>query len=130
MLKALELFVASDQDAILQQYYAQLGRVSDVVKKIPGVTTSYDFNPEQIANHTVSLKISWDPNKISLTSKQVREQLAATRPRSIRMGGNGDDEKNPTNPTVGLTAWQLQSGDEMIIASRLSEILQSAPTAS
>ena len=131
MLKALELFVASDQDAILKQYYAQLGQVSDVVTRIPGVTTSYDFNPEQIANHTVSLRISWDPSKISLTTKQVMQQLAASRPRSIRMGGNGDDEtKKPKNPTVELTPWQLQPGDEMIIANRLSEILRSAPSAS
>ena len=130
MLKALELFVASDQDAILKQYYAQLGRISDVVTKIPGVKTSYDFNPKQIANHTVSLKISWDPDKISLTTKQVMQQLAATRPRSIRMGDNGDDEKKSKNSAVEVTAWQMQSGDELIIANRLSEILQSAPSAS
>jgi L-seryl-tRNA(Ser) seleniumtransferase len=130
MLKALEIFVASDQDAILKQYYAQLGRISDVVAKIPGVKTSYDFNPKQIANHTVSLRISWDPSKISLTTKQVMQQLAATRPRSIRVGGNGDDEKKPKNPTVEVTAWQMQAGDEMIIANRIAEILQSPPTAS
>ncbi len=131
MLKALEIFVASDQDAILKQFYAQLGRISDVVAKIPGVTTSYDFNPKQIANHTVSLRISWDPSKISLTTKDVMKQLVATRPRSIRVGGNGDDDaQRPTNPTVEVTAWQLQAGDELIIASRLSEILQSAPSAS
>ena len=129
MLKALEIFVASDQDAILRQYYAQLGRISDAVKNIPGVKTSYDFNPKQIANHTVSLRISWDPNKISLTTKQVMQQLAASRPRSIRVGGNGDDEKKSKNPTVEVTAWQMQSGDELIIANRLSEILQSAPAA-
>jgi L-seryl-tRNA(Ser) seleniumtransferase len=130
MLKALEIFVASDQDATLKQYYVQLGRISDVVAKIPGVKTSYDFNPNQIANHTVSLRISWDPGKISLTPKQVMQQLAATRPRSIRVGGSDDDEKTPKNPTVEVTAWQMQSGDEMIIANRLSEILQSAPIAS
>jgi L-seryl-tRNA(Ser) seleniumtransferase len=131
MLKALELFVASDQDAILKQYYVQLGHVSNVVTKISGVSTSYDFNPKQIANHTVSLRISWDSSKISLTTKQVMQQLAASRPRSIRMGGNGDDDvKKPKNPTVELTAWQLQPGDEMIIANRLSEILQSAPSVS
>jgi L-seryl-tRNA(Ser) seleniumtransferase len=130
MLKALEIFVASDQDAILKQYYAQLGRISDVVTKVPGVTTSYDFNPNQIANHTVSLRISWDPSKISLTTKQVMHQLAATRPRSIRVGGNGDDDaKKPQNPTIEVTAWQMQAGDEMIIANRVSEILQSPPTA-
>jgi L-seryl-tRNA(Ser) seleniumtransferase len=100
------------------------------VAKIPGVKTSYDFNPNQIANHTVSLRISWDPGKISLTPKQVMQQLAATRPRSIRVGGSDDDEKTPKNPTVEVTAWQMQSGDEMIIANRLSEILQSAPVAS
>jgi hypothetical protein len=46
------------------------------------------------------------------------------------MGGNGDDEKKSKNPSVHVTAWQMQSGDEMIIANRLSEILQSAPATS
>ncbi|MGC2162058.1 MAG: L-seryl-tRNA selenium transferase [Silvibacterium sp.] len=128
MLKALEMFVASDQDAILKQYYAQLGHVSDRVAKIPGVATSYDFNSQQIANHTVSLNINWDPKKIALTSQQVLQQLAASKPRSIRMGG-GDNESTSANPSVELTAWMLQPEEEKIIANRLFEILSSARSA-
>jgi L-seryl-tRNA(Ser) seleniumtransferase len=35
MVKALELFIASDQDALLKQYYAMLGTVSDGGEKTP-----------------------------------------------------------------------------------------------
>ncbi|HEX4019856.1 MAG TPA: aminotransferase class V-fold PLP-dependent enzyme [Acidobacteriaceae bacterium] len=129
MLKALEMFLASDQDAILKQYYVQLGHISDKVKKIPSVTTAYDFNPNQIANHTVSMSISWDPAKILLTRKQVTEQLAASKPLSIRLaGGDGGGWKKggaKPRPSVGITPWMLKPGEEKIIADRLSEILHS-----
>ncbi|HTZ72691.1 MAG TPA: aminotransferase class V-fold PLP-dependent enzyme [Candidatus Aquilonibacter sp.] len=131
MLKALELFVASDQDALLKQYYAMLGTVSDAVTKVPGVTTSYQFDPNQIDNHTVSMTISWDTNTVKLTEKEVRQQLTATRPISIRMGdpvGNDANRdkgavSNPSIATIGVSAWQLKPGEERVIARRLAEIL-------
>ncbi len=134
MLKALEMFLASDQDAILKQYYARLGHISDKVAKISGVTTVYEFNPNRIANHTVSMSISWDPSKISLTRKQVTEQLAATRPLAIRLaGGSGKGWKKgaaQAKPSVTVTPWMLKPGEEKIIADRLSEILRSGRVAS
>jgi uncharacterized pyridoxal phosphate-dependent enzyme len=134
MLKALEMFIASDQDAILKQYYAQLGHVAEKVTKLPGVTTAYQFDPNRIANHTVSMSISWDPSKISLTRKQVTEQLAATRPLAIRLaGGDGNGRKKgvaQAKPSVNITPWMLKTGEEKIIADRLSEILHSGLVAS
>jgi len=137
MLKALELFVASDQDALLKQYYAMLGTVSDAVTKIPGVTTSYQFDPNQIDNHTVNMTITWDTSKVNLTEKDVRQQLTATRPISIRMGdpvGNDANRdkgaaSNATAVTIGLSAWQLKPGEEKVIAKRLAEILHSGVAA-
>lgn len=131
MVKALELFVASDQDALLKQYYAMLGVVSDVVKRLPGVTTSYDFDPNQIDNHTVSMTITWELAKINLTPQAVRQQLLATRPVSIRMGDPvGNDANRPQagqqgSASMALSAWQLRPGEEKVIASRLTEILRS-----
>jgi L-seryl-tRNA(Ser) seleniumtransferase len=121
MLKALELFLASDQTAILKQYYEQLGVVSDAVCQLPGVTTVYRYNPDQIANHTVGMSISWDPSKINLTTEDVHQQLLATRPLSIQMGGGRRHSSGP--PTLSLSAWQLKPGEEKVIAKRLVEIL-------
>ena len=134
MLKALELFVVSDQDALLKKYYAMLGTVSDAATKVPGVTTSYQFDPNQIDNHTVSMTISWDTSKVNLTTKEVRQQLLATRPIAVRMGdpvGNdanreqADQTATGTPPqTIGISAWQLKPGEEKLIAQRLTEILR------
>ena len=137
MLKALELFVASDQDALLKQYYAMLGTVSDAVTKVPGVSTAYQFDPNQIDNHTVNITITWDRTKVKLTEKEVRQQLLATRPISIRMGdpvGNDANreqgtEANPAKASIGLSAWQLKPGEEKLIARRLAEILHSGVAA-
>lgn len=127
MLKALELFVNSDQNAILNQYRAQLAHIAEVVGAIPGVTTRYEFNPDQIANWTCRLAVSWDPSRVTLTKKQVKDQLNATRPSAIRLsddGGDGHNSGGQQNPTIQITAWMLKPGQEELVANRLSEILR------
>lgn len=130
MLKALEMFVASDQDAILKGYHAQLDHIGNAVGQIPGVTAQYEYNAQAIANVTPRLAISWDPTKVALTSRQVTQQLAATRPRSIMLSGDGGPRHSQQNPTIFVTAWMIQPGQENIIADRLSEVLKSGAKAS
>jgi len=129
MLKALEMFVGSDQDAILKAYYAQLGHIAKRVEKIPGVETDYNYEAAAIANNTVRLAVSWDPAKIALTKDQVTNQLAATRPWSIRLADDGDDWRkkgsSANNPVIQITAWMLKPGQEKTIADRLCEVFQS-----
>lgn len=127
MLKALEMFVSSDQSTILQEYHAQLNYIGSVVGKISGVTTQYEYDPAAIANVTPRLAVSWDPARIALTKQQVMGQLAASRPYSILLADDGDDQQKqgPQNPTIRITAWMMKSGQEKPIAARLSEILQS-----
>lgn len=126
MLKALEMFVSSDQNAILQEYRAQLDHIGTVLGKISGVTTSYQYDPTAIANVTPRLAVSWDPAKIAPTKKQVTDQLAASRPYSIMLSDDGDDQnkQGPQNPTIWVTAWMMKPGQERAVADRLSEILQ------
>src|SRR6185437_15602139 len=130
MLKALEMFVASDQDAILKEFHAQLDHIGNAVEKIPGVTAQYEYNAQAIANVTPRLAVSWDPAKVALTSRQVTQQLAATRPYSIMLAGDGDSKRSSQNPTIWVTAWMMQPGQENVIAERLSEILKSGAKAS
>lgn len=130
MLKALELFVSSDQDAILQQFHAQLDHIGRAVSSIPSVTTKYEYDPTAIANVTPRLAVSWDPSKVTLTTRQVTGQLAATRPLSIMLSDDGDEHKGPHNPTIRITAWMMQPGQEKVIADRLLQILQSGVKAS
>lgn len=122
MVKALELFLASDQKAMLDLYWRQLDTVAHEVNKIPGVSTAYHYNPKQIANHTVGMDIFWDPRRISLSSRDAVEELQKGKP-SIWMGGG-------RGTSLRLSAWQLKPGEEKIIARRVSEILRAHRTAS
>jgi L-seryl-tRNA(Ser) seleniumtransferase len=129
MLKALEMFVGSNQQQILKDYRAQLSHIEKRVSGIPGVTTAYDYNPVEIANNTVRLAVTWDPSKIALTKAQVTDQLAATRPVSIQLSDDDDGwgpGGAPSNPTLQITPWMLKPGQERIVADRLVQILQSS----
>jgi L-seryl-tRNA(Ser) seleniumtransferase len=127
MLKALEIFVQSDQQAILKSYYGRLGHIATALKRIPGITTDYDYDPEEIANNTVRMAVSWDPGKIALTKQQLIQQLEATRPMSIRLADEDDAEKRSASsfPKIQITAWMLKPGQEKIVADRLLQIFRS-----
>lgn len=128
MLKALEIFAASDQERIRAAFRAQLSHIEKQVTRLPSVTARHEYNPDEIANNTVRLAVSWDPAKIALTKAQVTDQLEATRPASIRLADDDDgaDKARRSNfPTIQITAWMLQPGQERLIADRLVEILQS-----
>jgi seryl-tRNA(Sec) selenium transferase len=118
MVKALELFLNSDQQALLQEYWNRLDYVAHAMGKIPAVSTAYRYNPNQIANHTVGMEIFWDPRHISLTSDQASELLKNGQPSIIMEGGRFSLN------SLGLSAWMLKPGEEKIIARRLGEVLR------
>ena len=123
MVKALEMFLASDQEAMLKQYWQQLDYIASQAGRVPGVTAAYHYDPHQIANHTVSMQISWDPRKNSLTGSAMAHQMRSGNP-SIYIGGGGSEEGG-ADTSVHITAWMLRSGEEKILANRLVEILHS-----
>src|SRR5579862_4760433 len=115
MVKALELFLAEDHDALAKDWQDRLQKVSREVTSVPGVKTTF-FVPD-IANHVPHMNITWDPARISLKPEQVSKLLRSSKP-SIVMGG---DEGRP-----GLTmnSFMLQPGEDKIVAEQLSRILR------
>src|SRR5271165_5412594 len=83
MVKALELFLAEDHEALAREWQRRLGFISSAVTKVPSVSTSF-FVPD-IANHVPHMSITWDATRISLTPEQASKLLRATKP-SIVMG--------------------------------------------
>ena len=76
MIKALELYLAEDQDALAREWQRRLQTVADEITKIPGVKTEF-FTPD-IANHVPHLHINWN-SKISLTPQQVSQMTGTAR---------------------------------------------------
>src|SRR6476661_8547303 len=67
MVKALELYLKEDHDALSKEWQTRLERISRELAKVPGVTTS--FSVPDIANHVPHMNIKWDAQHISLTPR-------------------------------------------------------------
>ena len=112
MMKALELYLAEDQEALNKDQWRQLNTVANRVSTISGVTVTRDV-PE-IANHFPALQIHLDPNRFSAKPHDIAEQLANMKPPIIVTEGTS---------TIEMTAIELQPGEDEIIANALSSVL-------
>lgn len=114
MVKALELYLAEDHDALTREWQQRLESVSKQITKIPGVSTEF-FTPD-VANHVPHMRITWD-TKIAVTPQQVSETLRKGSPSIAIGGGEG-------RPGLAMCSFMLQPGEEQIIAEQLVRVLQ------
>jgi uncharacterized pyridoxal phosphate-dependent enzyme len=115
MVKALELFLAEDHDALAKEWQDRLEGISRKIKKVPGVSTSF-FVPD-IANHVPHMSITWDAARISLSPEQASKLLRGSKP-SIVMGAGED------RPGLAMNSFMLQPGEDKVVAEQLSRILR------
>jgi L-seryl-tRNA(Ser) seleniumtransferase len=114
MIKALELYLNEDHDALAKEWQLRLDVVSRQITKVPGVSTSF-FTPD-IANHVPHMQITWDA-KISLTPQQASQVLRAGKPSIAIGGGEG-------RPGLAMSSFMLQPGEEQIIAEQLVKVFR------
>jgi L-seryl-tRNA(Ser) seleniumtransferase len=114
MVKALELYLKEDHDALTKEWQSRLQGISQALAKIPGVTTSF-FVPD-IANHVPHMQISWD-SRISLTPQQVSKLLRSSSPSIVI--GPGEE-----HPGLAMNSFMLQPGEDKIVADHLSRVLR------
>jgi len=115
MVKALELFLAEDHEALNKEWQRRLEYVSSTVTKVPGVTT--EFLVPDVANHVPHMRVTWDPKRVTASPKEVSAALRQSKP-SIVIGtsehGGG----------LTMNSFMLQPGEEKIIAEKLTQILK------
>lgn len=114
MIKALELYLAEDHDALASKWQQRLDTVARQLTKVPGVSTAF-FTPD-IANHVPHMQITWDA-KISLTPQQASQILRAGNPSIAIGGGEG-------RPGLSMSSFMLQPGEEEIIAEQLVRVFR------
>ena len=114
MVKALEVYLREDHEALAKEWQDRLGTVSRELTKIPGVSTSF-FTPE-IANHVPHMQITWN-SKISLTPQEVSKLLRNSNPSIMIGGGEG-------RPGLAMCSFMLQPGEDKIVAEQLGRILR------
>jgi L-seryl-tRNA(Ser) seleniumtransferase len=114
MVKALEIYLQEDHDALAKEWQDRLEGISRELTKVPGVSTSF-FTPD-IANHVPHMQITWD-SKISVTPQQVSKLLRNSRPAIAIGGGDG-------RPGLAMCSFMLQPGEDKIVAEQLSRVLR------
>lgn len=113
MLKALELYLNEDHDALTAEWQRRLDLISREITKIAGVSTSY-FVPE-IANHVPHMKINWDSGKIALAPHDASHELQTGKPSIVLA---------VSETGLGMNSFMLQPGEDKIIARRLVELFR------
>jgi uncharacterized pyridoxal phosphate-dependent enzyme len=113
MIKALELYLQEDHDALNKEWQDRLDLISREITRVPGVSTSY-YLPG-IANHVPHMQITWDA-RVHLTPQQALQLLRDSKPSIVIGGGEG-------KPGLAMNSFMLQPGEDQIIADRLAKIL-------
>ena len=114
MVKALELYLNEDHNALEKEWQDRLERISRQITKIPGVSTSF-FVPD-IANHVPHMQITWDA-KVPMDSEAGFEIVAEFQAVDCHRRGEG-------RPGLSMNSFMLQPGEDKIVAEQLSGILR------
>jgi L-seryl-tRNA(Ser) seleniumtransferase len=115
MIKALELYLQEDHEALNKEWQRRLQYIATQVAKVPGVTTS--FPKLEIANHVPHLQIKWDEKRIPMTPREVGKALREGKPSiALSTGEHGE--------ALSMNSFMLQPGEEKIIASELVKLFK------
>jgi L-seryl-tRNA(Ser) seleniumtransferase len=113
MVKAIESYLKEDHDALTKEWWRRLDSISAEITRIHGVTTA--FSVPDIANHVPHMEIYWDPRHISLGPQDAARQLRSGKPSIVLA---------PNENGLGMNSFQLQPGEEKIIAERLVQLFR------
>jgi L-seryl-tRNA(Ser) seleniumtransferase len=116
MYVALEKFINLDHTKQWKIWEDRISIMENASKKVGGVTTSVMVPP--VANRTPTLIITWDKNKVKVSRDEFQERLRNGDPSVEVMGGKDD--------SIVITSWNLQPGEEKLVARRLQEELTRA----
>ena len=114
MVKALELYLKEDHDALTREWQDRLERISRELTRIPGVSTSF-FVPD-IANHVPHMQITWD-SRVAVELSEVSKSLRNSKPAIVIGGDEG-------MPGLIMCSFMLQPGEDKIVAEQLSRVLR------
>lgn len=115
MVKAVELYLREDHEALKKEWQRRLEYISAQVTKVPGVTTT--FPKLEIANHVPHLQVKWDEKRIPLTPREVGKALREGKPSiALSTGEHGE--------ALSMNSFMFQRGEEKIIANELVKLFK------
>lgn len=128
LVAAVDWFLSQNDADLEAEFRKRAELIADHVKPLPTVETEIFVPP--IANHVPHLLISYDQNRIKITGLEVMQKMRQGNPRvelNPATGGSPASAGLPGGPnTIVVGVWMLQPGEDLVVAQRLREVLQSA----
>lgn len=119
MLAAVETWVKMDHAAREKNWMNWVNAIAKRVSGIESVKTTIR-EPEGINNRSASLSISWDPEKLHVSSAELIQELISSKPR-ITVGGGRSAE--PGMASISINASQMQPSQDKIVGDKIFELL-------
>lgn len=123
MVAAVEAWLKRDHKAVWQKWLSWLDTINKRVSTIPGIKTEVR-EPNRLSNHSPSLSITWDPNELHVMGDEIADELVRSKPRIALSGSRGENGMTG----ISVTAFQMQEGNDQIVADRLYEVLSQKRT--
>jgi len=117
MMVAIEVYLKRDADAEWKEWERRAKVITDSIAKVSAVKADVHVPP--IANHSPSIRITWQKAELKLTADDIRKQLRDGTP-SIEIAPNSSPAK-AEKQEIGVTVWQMEPGETEIVAKRLRD---------
>jgi L-seryl-tRNA(Ser) seleniumtransferase len=128
LVAAVDWFLKQEDAAMEAEYQKRADLIAAKVKALPTVQAQ-TFIPE-VANHVPHLLITYDPNRIKISAKDVMQKLRAGKPRIELNPGTAGAPASAGLPggsnTIIVGVWMLQPGEDSIVADCLYKTLHEA----
>ena len=118
LVAAVEWYLKKDHAAERRQWHAMLDRVAGRLKGTPTVVTENITNSDY--SHSPRLSVQWNEEKLGVTLTQMVQLLRQGEP-SIE--ASDMTQFRPPWKGLGIFPYNLQPGEEVIIADRIKQIL-------
>lgn len=116
MWAALERYINIDHDREWKIWEERVALIENAVKKVNGVTTTVTVPP--VANHTPTLNIAWNMERIKVNREEFQERLRRGNP-SIEVVAGKDN-------SINITVFMLEPHQEKMVAARVFDELNKA----
>src|SRR3989440_491560 len=132
LVAAVEWFLSQDDAAMEAEFRRRADRIADQLKNIPTLQTQI-FIPAVAANHVPHLLITYDQSRVKITGAEVMQKMREGKPRIELNPSTGGAPASAGLPgganTIVVGVWMMQPGEDLIVAKRLREVLQTATAA-
>lgn len=128
MVAAVDWFLSQSDAEFEGEFRRRADRIAAALKDIPTVTAEI-FTPP-IANNVPHLLIRYDTGRVKIAPKEVARQLRAGTPSIELNPATGSSQASAGIPKdankIVVGVWMLEPGEDVIVASRLREVLTQA----